>query len=93
MANSLTAQKPKRLRALTVVGYLTILDKSSISKDFPFDKYKILAFSIEGDACTELLRGKGYKQVMNKFNTKAVWEQYFLHQDFSLEKEAGASIR
>jgi hypothetical protein len=51
-------------------------------KYFPFDEYKILAFSIEGDSCDELLKTKGYRQVSNKFNTVAPWESYFLHEDF-----------
>jgi len=51
-------------------------------KVFPFDRYKILAFSIEGDSCNELLISKGYIQVSNKFNTEAPWEYYFVHNDF-----------
>jgi hypothetical protein len=50
-------------------------------KNFPFDKYKIMAISIEGDTCKELLKSKGYTQVKNKFNTEAPWEYYFLHKD------------
>ena len=52
-------------------------------KNFPFDRYKILAISVEGDSCNELLKSKGYTQVKNKFNTEAPWERYFIHKDFS----------
>lgn len=51
-------------------------------KVFPFDQYKILAFSIEGDSCNELLISKGYIRVSNQFSTKAPWEYYFVHNDF-----------
>ncbi len=51
-------------------------------KVFPFEEYKIMAFSIEGDSCSELLLVKGYKQVKNQFNTEAPWEYYFIHRDF-----------
>ena len=50
-----------------------------VLKDFDFDKYKILAFSIEGERCDELLKQKGYIQVYNCFNTDAPWEHYFIH--------------
>lgn len=53
-----------------------------VLKGFPFDEYTIMAFSIEGDACNELLLARGYKEVANKFNTEAPWEHYFVHQDF-----------
>ena len=42
-------------------------------------KYTILAMSIEGSECNELLEKNGYIHVMNPFNTQAPWEQYFLH--------------
>jgi FkbM family methyltransferase len=51
-------------------------------KDFPFAEYRILAFSIEGDSCNELLAANGYRQVKNPFNTEAPWESYFLHRSF-----------
>jgi len=51
-------------------------------KEFPFDAFKIMALSIEGDSCNDLLLSAGYEQVTNKFNKEAPWEYYFLHKDF-----------
>ncbi len=56
----------------------------SVLENFPFDQFKILAFSIEGDTCSELLNANGYRQVGNPFNTEAPWEHYYLHKDFDL---------
>jgi hypothetical protein len=53
-----------------------------VLKNFPFEEYAILAFSIEGDFCNELMLAKGYRMVENPFNTTAPWEYYFLHKDF-----------
>jgi hypothetical protein len=53
-----------------------------VLKDFPFQEYRILAFSIEGDSCNDLLLGKGFRLVKNPFNTAAPWEYYFLHPGF-----------
>jgi hypothetical protein len=57
-------------------------------KKFPFAEYKILAFSIEGDTCTDLLLANNYRQVKNPFNSEAPWEHYFLHPDFHPLTEA-----
>lgn len=49
-----------------------------VMKEFPFDKYKIKCISVEGKECSFLLKSKGYKQVRNKYNKKAPWENYFI---------------
>ena len=46
---------------------------------FPLAKYQILAISIEGFDCNDLLVGKGYLNVQNPFNTKELYEQFFIH--------------
>ena len=75
----------KRYEAPQIIDYVA-LDVEGAEYDtlreFPFDVFKIMAVSIEGDSCNELLLSAGYQQVKNKFNTEAPWEQYFLHQDF-----------
>ena len=43
------------------------------------NKYKILALSIEGDKCDDLMIQNGYIQVKNKFNLNAPYEHYFIH--------------
>ena len=43
------------------------------------NNYKILALSIEGDKCDELMKQNGYVQVLNKFNLNAPYEHYFIH--------------
>jgi FkbM family methyltransferase len=53
-------------------------------KKFPFEEFKILALSIEGDACNGLLRSKGFVEDHNKFNEAAPWEYYFVHKDLSM---------
>jgi len=53
-----------------------------VLKNFPFNEYTILALSIEGNSCNELIISKGYRIVKNPFNTQAPWEYYFLHQSF-----------
>ena len=50
-------------------------------KNFPFNKYKIMAISIEGDSCNDLLNSKGYVKTMNRFNTEGPWESYFIHKN------------
>ncbi len=87
-----TKQKPLALlqdvlrenNAPKVVDYLSLDTEGSeyaILKGFPFDEYKILALTIEGDVCNDLLLSKGYVRVENPYNTGAPWEQYFLHPD------------
>ena len=69
-----------------VIDYLSLDTEGSeyiILKDFPFDQYKILAISLEDGArkCNGLLYSKGYIRVKNPYNTKALWEEYFVHPD------------
>jgi FkbM family methyltransferase len=60
-----------------------------VLKVFPFDAYRILAFSIEGDACDNLLVAHGYRPVRNRYNTAAPWEHYYLHPDLPQRAEPG----
>lgn len=53
---------------------------------FPFDQYQILAISIEGMQCNDLLYSKGYINVVNPFNTDKLYEQYFVHKSIAVEK-------
>jgi FkbM family methyltransferase len=75
----------KKHKAPEIIDFLA-LDVEGSEYDtlrvFPFDVFKIMALSIEGDSCNELLLSRGYRQVKNEFNTEAPWEYYFLHQDF-----------
>jgi hypothetical protein len=76
----------KRHNAPIIIDYVAFDMEGSeydALKNFPFEEYKIMAFSIEGDACNELLIAKGYKQIKNPFNTEAPWEYYFTHRDFA----------
>ena len=45
--------------------------------------YTILALSIEGRACSELMKTNDYLEVLNPFNTQSPWEHYFLHSSIS----------
>lgn len=66
------------------IDYLSLDTEGSeyaILKSFPFDQYKILALTIEGDACNDLLLSKGYVRVENPYNAGAPWEQYFVHPE------------
>lgn len=48
-----------------------------VLKNFPFHKYKILAISLEGVGCEELLLSKGYIQVKNPWSC-IDYEYYFI---------------
>lgn len=73
----------QKYNAPDVIDFLALdIEGSELSvlSVFPFDKYKVLAISIEGGACNELLFSEGYIRVHNPFNKLAPWETYFLHQ-------------
>ena len=53
---------------------------------FPFEEYKILAISIEGMQCNDLLFSKGYINIKNPFNTDKLFEQYFVHPSIAAQK-------
>ena len=73
-----------------VIDYLAMDIEGSelpVLATFPFEEYKILAISIEGVNCNDLLAAKGYINVKNPFNTDQLYEQFFLHQSiFNTEK-------
>lgn len=50
-----------------------------ILRAFPFDRpHTILAFSIEGAKCDDIMRRNGYKRVFNPHTSKT-FEHYYLH--------------
>lgn len=56
-----------------------------VLRDFPFDRYRFLALSLEVDGSidqelTALLSANGYVRTSNPFNTTLPWEQYWLHE-------------
>lgn len=53
---------------------------------FPFEEYKILAISIEGMQCNQLLFDRGYINVKNPFNRNRLYEQYFVHPNIAAQK-------
>ena len=66
-----------------VIHYLAMDIEGSelpVLEAFPFEKYQILAISIEGTSCNDLLVTKGYINVKNPFNTEQLYEQFFLHE-------------
>jgi len=85
----------KKHNAPKVIDYVALDMEGSeydTLENFPFDRYRILAFSIEGDSCNELLISKGYTRVNNKFNTEAPWEYYFVHNDLCSMNRNGVYI-
>ena len=69
--------------APNIIDYISLDTEGSepeILKNFPFNKYTIMAFSIEGRYCSKLLKDKGYIQVENKFDEllKKV-DYYYIH--------------
>jgi hypothetical protein len=76
----------KKHNAPKTVDYLALDIEGSeydALQDFPFHEYQIMAISIEGDSCNDLLLSRGYIEVKNPFNIKAPWEYYFLHKDLT----------
>lgn len=53
---------------------------------FPFKDYQILAISVEGTHCNDLLVAQGYINVKNPFNTDNLYEQYFIHKSIAKQK-------
>ena len=75
----------KEANAPEVIDYLSMDIETyeyEVLKGFPFDRYKIMALSIEGHHCNDLLISKGYRHVQNPFNTEETFENYFLHPDY-----------
>ncbi len=55
-----------------------------VLRDFPFDRYRFLALSLECDEAIwqvlfPILERYGYREVKNSFNTNMPWEKYCLH--------------
>lgn len=73
----------KKYNSPKVIEYLCLDVEGgefNILNCFPFEEYTILAISIEGSTCDDLLLSKGYQKVMNKYNKNCPWEHYFLHK-------------
>jgi len=60
---------------------------------FPFEEYQILAISIEGFRCNDLLVAQGYINVKNPFNTDHLYEQYFVHQSIFSQKNLEINVQ
>ena len=79
----------KKHRAPQVIHYLAMDIEGSefpVLEKFPFEEYRILAISIEGTKCNDLLVSKGYVIVKNPFNRDHLYEQYFLHESIAWQK-------
>ena len=82
----------KKHHAPKVIHYLAMDREGSAFPTlevFPFEEYRILAISIEGKICNDLLLSKGYINVINPFNQNS-FKQYFLHE--SIVKEKGSDL-
>lgn len=70
----------RKYNAPRTIDYLCLDTEGSeyfILKNFPFGEYNILAISVEGPSCNELLLTRGYKKVKNP-HTDVQYEQYFI---------------
>ena len=79
----------KKHNAPKVIHYLAMDIEGSelpVLEVFPFEEYKILAISVEGKKCNDLLVSKGYINVNNPFNTDKLFEQYFVHESIATAK-------
>jgi|GEM_PF-771996 len=84
------AELLKKHRAPQVIHYLAMDIEGSelpVLAQFPFEDYKILAISIEGSNCNDLLVAKGYVIVENPFNRDHLYEKYFLHESIAWQKD------
>ena len=73
----------RRHNAPKVIEYIALDIEGSelpVLEVFPFAEYKVLAFSVEGKQCNNLLVSQGYREVKNPFNSDKLFEQYFLHE-------------
>jgi FkbM family methyltransferase len=70
----------------------------TVLKNFPFDKYTILAVSIECDGgnvwkfFTRFFDEKGYREVYNPFNKDKYWERYWVHKSIRYSRGKGPSL-
>lgn len=79
----------EKYNAPRIIHYLSMDIEGSelpVLEVFPFEKYQILAISIEGTQCNDLLFSHGYINVKNPFNTDRLYEQYFLHESIAEHK-------
>ncbi|MBP7461253.1 MAG: FkbM family methyltransferase [Candidatus Delongbacteria bacterium] len=83
-------------QAPRIVDYLALDVEGSeydVLKVFPFNLYQIMAISIEGDQCHNLLLSNGFRAAKNPFNQDAPWERYYLHPNFHNYSDDNASIQ
>ncbi len=89
--NAITlAELLKKYDAPRIIHYLAMDIEGSelpVLEQFPFEYYKILAISIEGEKCNDLLVSKGYVIVNNPFNLDELYEKYFLHESIAFKKD------
>ena len=72
--------------APNIIDYISLDTEGSeyeILKNFPFNKYTIMAFSIEGSQCSKLLKNVGYIEVKNKFCNNNL-DYYYIHSSMKL---------
>lgn len=70
-------------QAPKVIDYLAMDVEGSerrILSVFPFDQYRVLAISMEGDNARDILRDNHFVKVRNPFNTVCPWETHYVHQ-------------
>ncbi|MGK7898920.1 MAG: glycosyltransferase [Xenococcus sp. (in: cyanobacteria)] len=93
--NAITlAELLKKHHAPQVIHYLAMDIEGSelpVLEQFPFENYSILAISIEGEQCNDLLVSKGYVIVKNPFNRDKLFEKYFLHESIAGQKQVEIS--
>ena len=79
----------KKHNAPKVIHYLAMDIEGSelpVLETFPFEEYQILAISVEGTQCNQLLFDRGYINVKNPFNTDRPYEQYFIHPSIAAQR-------
>tara|TARA_Y100000034_G_scaffold38278_2_gene47024 strand:+ start:6654 stop:7277 length:624 start_codon:yes stop_codon:yes gene_type:complete len=52
-----------------------------VLRNFPFDKYKIIAIALEGNSCTRLLKRRGYVEVFNPWSL-IDYEHHYILEEF-----------
>ncbi len=80
----------QKYQAPQVIHYLAMDIEGSelpVLSVFPFEEYQILAISVEGLRCNDLLVDQGYINVKNPFNTDKLYEQYFVHESIAIPKK------
>lgn len=70
-------------KAPKIIDYVAMDCEGSerrILRVFPFNEYRILAISTEGDRANDILLHNKFVNVSNPFNTACPWERYYVHE-------------